>query len=84
MISLVTAADWADFLVCKRATDFTVFVSYYITLINTFKYNNLPSGILPFMPEEQLTYCGQTTFFRDDEGNFKIFPCYPAGNLLIE
>lgn len=65
----------------NQATDFTVFASYYITLINTFKYNNLPSGILPFMPEEQLTYWGQTTFFRDDEGNFKIFPCYPAGNL---
>lgn len=64
------------------STDFTVFLSYYTTVLDTFKYNNLPDGILPFMPEEQLIYWGQTCFFKDDEGNYKIYPCYPCGQLL--
>lgn len=64
------------------STDLTVFLSYYTTVLDTFKYTNLPDGILPFMPEEQLIYWGQTCFFKDDEGNYKIYPCYPCGQLL--
>lgn len=64
------------------STDFTVFLSYYTTVLNSFKYTILPENILPFMPEEQLIYWGLTCFFKDDDENYKIYPAYPCGDLL--
>lgn len=66
----------------KRIKDNFIAMNYFNTVISTFEWKNLPKETLPFMPEEQLCFTGKTAFFQDDNGDFKMFPCVMAGNLM--
>lgn len=58
-----------------------IYTMYLSTVINTFKYKNLPKNILPFLPEQSLAYWGLLGAFKDGD-TFKMFPAYPTGQLL--
>ena len=60
----------------------TNFIQCYTTAVSTFKWENLPKTILPHMPENFLMYWDRLAFFKDDNGEFKMYPCYPCGELM--
>lgn len=65
----------------KKTADHFLLTNFFTTVISSFKWQNLPETILKRMPEEQLCFTGRTAFFKDDEGNFKIYPCFMSGAL---
>lgn len=52
------------------------------TVLNMFVWKNLPPDVLPYMPERYACWWGTFAAFRDDDGQFRLFPAYPAGELL--
>lgn len=66
----------------KYKTTYTIWHNYYSTVTSTFSWRNLPKTTLSFLPEEYLCYWGLIGFFKDDNGDFRILPCYGAGALL--
>lgn len=60
---------------------FTTWFTYYLTVISTFTWGNLPKPTLLWQPEQYLTYNGKFAFF-EHENSYKILPCMPSGNLL--
>ena len=66
----------------KYRTNYTIWHNYYATVTNTFSWQNLPKGVLSFLPEEYLCYWGLIAFLKDDNGNPTILPAYGAGRLL--
>lgn len=65
----------------NNRTHTTLWFTYISTVLNTFKWGNLPETILSWLPEEFLMYWGKLAFFKDDDGNFKMYPCYMQGEL---
>lgn len=59
----------------------SIYAMYLSTVISTFKWKNLPKKTLPFNIETYLCYWGMCAMFKDDDGELRIFPCYPAGAL---
>ena len=60
----------------------SIFMAYYTSTLSTFKWNNLPKDTLIHQPEEYLIYWARLAFFKDDNGEYKMFPAYPSGTLL--
>lgn len=63
-----------------NANSFTIFQNYLSTVVSSFKWGKVPilrKGQL----EEFLAYWARVAFF-DDEGQYKIYPCFPSGTLL--
>lgn len=52
------------------------------TVLNMFVWKNLPVDVLPYMPERYACWWGMFAAFKDDDNELKIFPAYPAGELL--
>lgn len=61
----------------------TLYEMFESTLINSFKWKNLPEWIYYTRPELYLFYRGLMAGFIDekDDNKFKIFPAFGAGNL---
>jgi hypothetical protein len=78
----VIGKERQELIIDKDRKDAFILINYLNTVISSFKWKNLPETILPFMPEEQLCFTGRTAFFKDDNGNFKIYPCFMSGSLL--
>lgn len=66
----------------EQSEKFFLFQEFYSTVTGTFKWGNIPKANLYYQPEKYLFWWGQCAFFKDDNGEFKIFPCYPSGELL--
>lgn len=59
------------------------FAIYLLTDISSFIWKNLPDKTMPqFMIERFLIRCGRVGFFKDDKGEFRMFPAFAAGELL--
>lgn len=58
-----------------------LYLMYLTTVINTFKWDNVPKPFLPFQPEISLCYWGMYGAFAKD-GNVKMLPAYPSGTIL--
>lgn len=56
-------------------------VMYISAVTSTFKWSNLPEGVLSFSPERYLCYWGLMGML-DNEGKPTMFPCFPSGHLL--
>ena len=54
--------------------------TYLTAVLSTFKWGNLPDGITKLNPETWLCYWGALARF-DDNGERKIMPCYPSGQI---
>lgn len=66
-----------------QETDFMLSFNYLSTVISTFKWGgDLPEDCRQHIPEENLCYWGLQGLFKDDDGNFRIYPCYGVGKLL--
>lgn len=63
------------------STSSALYLMYLSTVINTFTWKNLPKTVLPFAPETSLCYWGLYGAFKDN-GELKMFPAYPSGELL--
>lgn len=72
----------ANLLIDKRQNDSFLLINFFNTVISSFTWQNLPKTILKRMPEEQLCFSGRTAFFIDDNGEYKIYPCFMSGALL--
>lgn len=66
----------------EQGERFFIFQEFYSTVTSTFRWSKVPKTNLFYQPEKYLFWWGQCAFFKDDDGEFKIFPCYPAGTLL--
>lgn len=61
---------------------FATWFPYYICAHSTFSWDTKPLDDIPaWLIEESLIYNGLVAFFEDN-GKYKIYPCYPAGELL--
>lgn len=58
----------------------TIHLMYLSTVINTFKWLNVPKPILPFSIERSLCYWGMIGGFKRE--GIKIYPIFPSGELL--
>lgn len=58
------------------------FLIYYLTVVSTFKWKNVPASIPYFMIERFLVRCGRVGFFKNDNDEFCLYPAFPAGSLL--
>lgn len=56
-------------------------LSFYLIANSAFLWENLPKDCLRYLPEEFLIYWGRFAFWKEGE-EYKLFPCYPAGQLL--
>lgn len=63
-----------------NANSFTIFQNYLSTVVNSFKWGNVPI-LRQGQVEEFLVYWARVAFF-DDNGEYKIYPCFPSGTLL--
>ena len=55
-------------------------IIYLTTVINTFKWGNIPKKMPPQFIEESLQFAGRVGAIMRD-GELKIFPAFPAGGL---
>ena len=60
----------------------TIYLMYLSTVINTFKWKNVPKPMLPFHQEINLCYWGIMGAFKNDKNEFRMYPAFPSGNLL--
>ena len=66
----------------QYTTDFNFFDTCLTTLINTFKWSNLPDEKLPpFMIEQFLQYAGRVAMYKSDSGKLKIHAAFPSGEI---
>lgn len=64
----------------EKEQKFFIFQEFYSTVVGTYTWDKLPKDTLIYQPEEFLFWWGQMAFFEDN-GEYKIFPCFPSGNL---
>lgn len=69
--------DFGDMVINNRQ-----FAIYLLTDISTFIWKNVPAKLPQFMIERFLIRCGRIGFFKDDDGEFRIYPAFTAGELL--
>ena len=65
----------------SEQNEYVIYSSFYSVAVSAFNWKNLPKDILIHLPEEFLTFWGMLAFFKDDNGEYKIYPCYPCGIL---
>lgn len=66
----------------KNVNSYLIWSNYYSTVIQSFKWKNLPYlKIQPFLIEEYLAYWGICGAFKDKD-EIKILPCFGNGRLL--
>lgn len=65
------------------ATASATWFQFYMAVLSSGKWGGeLPADCWPYMPEEFLINWGKVAAFKDDDGYFKIYPCYGCGELL--
>lgn len=74
----------ADRKAKKLNTFYIIKDLFYATIINSFKYKNLPDYLsqTPQLVEEMLFYSGMIAMFENDEGEIRIGRAMPNGHIM--
>ena len=65
------------------ATKSAIWFQFYMAVLGSGRWGGeLPKDCWQHQPEEYLINWGKIAAFKDDEGEFQLFPCYGCGELL--